>query len=139
MAMPREIEVGVAAVDGTSPRGRDWAVARVCSLELVTTCERRTPFHRGDPNSSGTTDISDGIAVLSYLFLDGAAPTCKETADTDNDGVVIITDGISLLNWLFLGGPEPAPPGPTTAPCGLDPDTPGSSADIGCESYSGCG
>ena len=77
--------------------------------------------------------------LVGHPFLDGAAPTCKETADTDNDGAVVITDGISLLNWLFLGGPEPAPPGPTTAPCGLDPDTAGSPGDIGCESYGGCG
>jgi regulation of enolase protein 1 (concanavalin A-like superfamily) len=139
VVMPREIEVGLAAADGARPEGRDWAVARVCSLELVTTFEPRTPFHRGDPNSNGTTDISDGIAIFSHLFLGDAAPTCKESADIDNDGAVIISDGISLLNWLFLGGPEPSPPGPTTAPCGLDPDTPGSSGDIGCESYGGCG
>jgi hypothetical protein len=28
---------------------------------------------RGDPNSSGTTDITDGVAIFSFLFLGGTA------------------------------------------------------------------
>jgi hypothetical protein len=95
-------------------------------------------FHRGDTNSSGTIDITDGIAIFGHLFLGGTAPTCRETADVNNDGTIDITDGIALLNWLFLGGPEPAAPGPTTAPCGVDPDVPGSAGDLGCEASGHC-
>ncbi|MBI4586936.1 MAG: hypothetical protein HY717_23230 [Planctomycetes bacterium] len=96
-------------------------------------------FHRGDPNSSGTTDISDGIAIFGFLFL-GDPPTlsCKESADANNDGTIDISDGIYLLSWLFTGGPEPAAPGPTGVPCGFDPDPPGSPGDLGCEGYAGC-
>jgi hypothetical protein len=41
---------------------------------------------RGDPNSSGTTDITDGVAIFSFLFLGGTArpaanpPTLTTTA-----------------------------------------------------------
>jgi ELWxxDGT repeat protein len=96
-------------------------------------------FHRGDPNSSGRTDISDGITIFGFLFL-GDPPTlsCKESADANNDGTIDISDGISLLNWLFIGGPAPAAPGPTGMPCGLDPDPAGSAGDLGCEAYASC-
>ncbi len=100
-------------------------------------CETR--FHRADPNSSGTTDISDGIAIFGFLFL--GSPTtlsCNESADANNDASIDISDGIYLLSWLFTGGPEPAAPGPTGMPCGLDPDPPGSPEDLGCEAYAGC-
>jgi VCBS repeat protein/FG-GAP repeat protein len=99
--------------------------------------ECETIFHRGDPNTSGTTDISDGIAIFGFLFL-GDPPTlsCRESADANNDGTIDITDGIYLLKWLFADGPEPAAPGPTDLPCGFDPDPPGSPGDLGCESYS---
>jgi hypothetical protein len=98
----------------------------------------RPAFHRGDPNGDGTTDISDAIAVLSHLFLGGVAPSCKESADANDDGQVDISDGIAILNFLFLGGKSLAEPGPAPAPCGQDPDEPGSAGDLGCERYEGC-
>ena len=101
--------------------------------------ECENPFHRGDPNSSGMTDISDGIAIFGYLFLGNPATLpCLESADANNDGTIDISDGIYLLNWLFVGGPEPATPGPTGAPCGFDPDPTGFPGDLGCESYDHC-
>ncbi len=110
--------------------------ATVCD---ITTEKPGTYFHRGDPDSSGTTDISDGIAIFGFLFL-GDPPTisCRESADANNDGTIDISDGIYILSWLFIGGPEPASPGPTGMPCGLDPDPPGSPGDLGCEAYSAC-
>jgi hypothetical protein len=101
--------------------------------------ECETPFHRGDPNSSGTTDISDAISIFGFLFL-GTPPTlsCKESADANSDGGIDLSDGIYLLSWLFTGGPEPAAPGPTGAPCGLDPDPAGSPGDLGCAEYTPC-
>jgi hypothetical protein len=97
-------------------------------------------FHRGDSDASGTTNISDGIAIFSFLLL-GHSPmlACNESADTDNDGTIDIADGIFLLEWLFVSGPEPAAPGPTGVPCGFDPDPQGSPGDLGCESYDHCG
>ncbi len=98
----------------------------------------RPRFHRGDPNSSGTIDISDAISIFGFLFLGSPDPACLESADAQNDGTIDISDGISILNYLFGGGEPPAPPGPPPSPCGLDPDPPGSAGDLGCEGYSAC-
>lgn len=96
-------------------------------------------FHRGDPNSSGTTNITDGIAIFGFLFLGNPATlSCRESADANNDGTINITDGIYLLSWLFTGGPEPAAPGPAAKPCGFDTDPPGSPGDLGCDAYAAC-
>ena len=66
-------------------------------------------FRRGDANQDGVVDISDAIAVLTHLFLGGAAQ-CLDANDADGSGAEEITDGIYLLNHLFAGGdPPPAP------------------------------
>ena len=39
---------------------------------------------------------------------------------------------IAILSFLFGGGPPPAAPGPTTEPCGPDPDEEGSPGDLDC-------
>ncbi len=93
-------------------------------------------FHRGDANGDGSINITDGIFILNYLFLGGAAPACLEAANANDDSGINITDGIYVLNYLFLGGPEPAPPGPPGSPCG--PDPPDSASNEGCEEYAGC-
>jgi ELWxxDGT repeat protein len=107
--------------------------------EILEQWDTRLPIHRGDPNSSGTTDIADGVTIFGFLFLgDPPALSCRESADSNNDGTIDISDGIYLLNWLFTGGPEPATPGPTGAPCGVDPDGEGSPGDLGCTEYPPC-
>jgi PKD repeat protein len=75
-------------------------------------------FVRGDADANGTRNITDAIAVLNFLFLGGATPSCRDAADVDDSGSINITDGISLLGFLFLGGAAPPPP---TAACGEDP------------------
>jgi len=103
--------------------------------------ERAPVFHRADPNSSGTADISDSIAIFSHLFLgDPPVLSCLESADTNNNAVIDISDGISILQWLFENGPEPAPPGPPEPerPCGPDADPFGSTGDLGCADYGFC-
>jgi hypothetical protein len=95
-------------------------------------------FHRGDPNATGEVDLSDAVFIFGYLFTGGDAPGCLEAADAQNDGVIDISDGIYLLLYLFAGGLEPAPPGPSTAPCGQDPDVPGAAGDLGCDAYDRC-
>jgi hypothetical protein len=100
-------------------------------------CESR-PFHRGDPNADGKTDLSDAIALLEFLFLGGVTPGCKESADVQNDGLVDVTDAVSILNYLFLNGPRPSSPGAPGSECGIDPDTAGSPMDLGCGVYEMC-
>lgn len=96
------------------------------------------PFHRGDVDGDGTINVTDAIATFGFLFLGSTEPQCKEAADTDNDGAINITDGIALLGYLFQGNQAPAAPGPTTEPCGVDPDEPGSAGDLGCGFYAAC-
>ncbi|MBI4604090.1 MAG: hypothetical protein HY721_19205 [Planctomycetes bacterium] len=95
-------------------------------------------FHRGDSNGDGALDIADAIFVFSFLFLGGPGPSCLEAAEANNDGALDISDGISLLGFLFLGSPPPVVPGPPPAPCGADPDPPGSPGSLGCLSYERC-
>jgi hypothetical protein len=109
------------------------AVVSAAAVLAIAQC-----FHRGDPNSTGGIDLSDAIGIFNFLFLGGDPPLCREAADVDNEDGLNISDGIALLNFLFLGGDPPAPPGPTDEPCGLDPDPPGSPANLGCASYTGC-
>jgi len=91
-------------------------------------------FHRGDPNNSGSIDLTDGVIVLNFLFLGGAPPVCFDAADFNDSGTLDLTDGVGVFNFLFLGGAVPADPGPLTEPCGPDPtDDP-----FDCETYTNC-
>jgi hypothetical protein len=74
-------------------------------------------FLRGDANADGRPDISDGVAILGYLFTGSERPACLDAADADDSGVIEITDAIYLLNHLFAG--TRAPPEPYPAP-GVD-------------------
>lgn len=103
--------------------------------ELARDGPDREVFHRGDPNDDGNVDITDGIYILSFLFLGGPDPTCREAADADDSGAVNITDPVYVLNFLFQGGPPPLEPGPASKDCGPDPM---GSVDLGCESYTHC-
>ncbi|MCZ6792974.1 MAG: hypothetical protein O7J95_05100 [Planctomycetota bacterium] len=106
----------------------------------LSTLLARTAFVRGDADSSGEINLTDGIRILSFLFLGQEAPTCRDAADTDDDGVLRLTDSIVIFDWLFQGGAGPRPPGPSTtsyapADCGEDttPDGVDPAGDLGCE------
>jgi hypothetical protein len=85
---------------------------------LIYGLARRTSFVRGDANEDGRIDLSDAVFILTYLFLGGRAPECKDAADVDDRGTVEITDAVNLLNHLFLGAAPPRPPHPAA---GEDP------------------
>ncbi|MCZ6794563.1 MAG: hypothetical protein O7J95_13220 [Planctomycetota bacterium] len=99
------------------------------SWESVTTVvEPEVRFVRGDADSDGTINLTDGIVILNFLFLGAESPACMDAADADDDGGERpqITDAIVLFTWLFLGGVAPSPPSPATAAygagdCGVDP------------------
>jgi hypothetical protein len=74
-------------------------------------------FVRGNCDGEGGINITDGIALLNFLFLGGKKPGCLEACNADDDGQLNITDGIAILNFLFLGGRAPEPPYPG---CGND-------------------
>ncbi len=89
-------------------------------------------FLRGDTTGEGGINISDGVFLLNFLFLDAPEPQCLDAADADDDGQLNITDGIVILNFLFLGGLPPKAPHPV---CGIDP-TPD---DVTCFQPHECG
>jgi len=95
----------------------DCCPAASDSIEVV--CERSTiGKHPCDYNNDGNFDLSDPVALLSYLFTGGPeykpGDGCNDAAlalvmDSNGDGNVDLSDAVSKLSYLFLGGPEPAP------------------------------
>ena len=68
----------------------------------------------GDCNSDGGLDLSDGVCLLSHLFLgtppelpcDGAGEASLN--DFNGDAQVDLSDGVGILVYLFQGGPAHA-------------------------------
>jgi hypothetical protein len=127
--------VALSRRSGASDGVGDIFINRSSPAGFSVSCSR---FHRGDPNDSGDTDLSDAITIFAYLFLGAAEPGCLEAVDVNNDGAPDISDGISLLGYLFLGQAAPTAPGPPPGPCGRDPDEVGGPGDLGCLRYSNC-
>ena len=74
-------------------------------------------FIRGDTNNDGTSDITDVVRTLTYLFGQLQDPiACRDSADSNDDGKLDITDPIYLLFFLFMGESEPLPPYPQPGP-----------------------
>ena len=92
-----------------------------------------TEFIRGDTNTDGGVNITDGVFILNFLFVGGATLPCKEASDTNADGIVNITDGVYMLNFLFSGGPEPPAP---FGECGTDPTQAPDAVD--CAAFAAC-
>ncbi len=97
----------------------------------------RTPisnlFIRSDCNDDGEVDISDVIAILWTLFLEGGDFSCEDACDSNDDGATDISDVIATLEVLFLE--QGMIPFPGMETCGVDP----SDDDLTCEQFSNCG
>ncbi len=85
-------------------------------------------YVRGDTNADGNVDISDGVAILEFLFTGTKSIACRDAANANDDGDVNVSDTIYLLSYLFGGGaPVPAP----YPSCGA--------ADrLGCDDFPAC-
>ena len=88
---------------------------------------RAQTFVRGDADSNGRIELTDGIRILEFLFVAGPPPTCLDAADGDDDGRLRITDAVRIFLWLFGGGAPLADPGPRqdlavyeSTDCGVD-------------------
>lgn len=77
-----------------------------------------TDFARGDANADSSIDLADALFIADYLFADGTAPACADSADCNDDGVLSISDPVYLILYLFLSGTVPPSPFPDA---GLDP------------------
>ena len=97
-------------------------------------------FVRGDSNSSGVVDLTDGVNTLNFLFIGGSSPACLDAADADDSGALAITDAVLTFGYLFLGERPPNEPTPsattyTSDDCGVDPDE--ESPDLSCLTLAG--
>lgn len=89
-------------------------------------------FVRGDADGDGAVELSDGMAVLNFLFQKrGHGPRCLDAADADDDGSTEVNDAIRILNFKFLGGPRSL--GYLRNSCAPDPG-----AGLGCQGYDSC-
>ena len=94
-------DFGVGEISGTAPGGEP--AGDKSFLYVIYGPYGEKSFIRGDANQDGRVDISDAIAILTYLFAGGQSATCADAMDVDDTGVLEITDGIRLLTYLFLG------------------------------------
>ena len=82
-------------------------------------------FIRGNANGDATVDISDGIAILNWLFLGTFDTTCLDALDANDSGDIDLSDASFTFNFLFMTGdpfPEPYPlPGADPTPDALTP------------------
>ena len=80
--------------------------------------DSRPGFIRSDANGDKSSDMSDALFSLNWLFLGGPEPPCREAADANGSGVINLADPIFTLQSLFDGGAKPPAPYPE---CGLAP------------------
>jgi len=64
-------------------------------------------FQCGDANGDGMVDIGDVVALLNYLYRNGAPPDPPAVGDVNTDQIVDLGDVVYMINYLFKGGPEP--------------------------------
>jgi hypothetical protein len=136
--MDRELCIPTELCDNGIDDDRDGAADcddSDCSETDICTAPAGPRLVRGDANSDGSINLTDGVIPLLYLFSGGTEPACMDSADTNDTGAIEITDAIIVFGWLFSGGNAPAPPSPTSAgylgtDCGEDLTADG----LGCAS-----
>jgi hypothetical protein len=99
----------------------------------------RGGFVRGDSNSSGVVDLTDGVVTLNFLFTGGPPPACQDAADTDGNNQLVISDAVIIFSYLFTGGARPVEPSPSATAyiaddCGPDEDD---DANLDCATPAG--
>ncbi len=60
-----------------------------------------------DMNGDCSSDISDLVMFVAYMFQDGPPPEPLMSADMNGDGTIDIADLVWLVEYMFNGGPPP--------------------------------
>jgi len=64
-------------------------------------------YRPGDVNGNCSINIGDVLALISYLYKDGAEPCPLDAGDPSGDCTIDIGDVLYLINYLYKGGPPP--------------------------------
>ncbi|MEW5925000.1 MAG: M14 family zinc carboxypeptidase [Candidatus Zixiibacteriota bacterium] len=80
----------------------EWSQSRDFATKLSFIC--------GDVNASGSVNILDVTALISYLYKGGTAPDPAESGDVNDSGSLNILDVTYLINYLYKEGPAPSCP-----------------------------
>ena len=87
---------------------------------------------RGDVDNNGTVIALDVDYLVSYLYVGGPTPECKDAADCNDDGDIDNADVIVLANYVYNAINNIPAPGPIN--CGEDP----TSDALGCAFPDSC-
>lgn len=66
-------------------------------------------YFRGDANADGSTNLTDVLVTLGYLFLGSGEPACRAASDVNGSGDIKLDDAVFLLRHLFQGDATPIP------------------------------
>jgi Dockerin type I domain len=61
----------------------------------------------GDASGDGSTNVSDAVYIINYVFVGGNPPDPIELADVNCDGTVNVSDAVWIINFVFVGGNDP--------------------------------
>ena len=100
-------------------------------VDLSRLSDLEARFVRGDANADANVDLSDGVFVLSWLFLSGEDPSCLDAADANDGGSINLSDAVSIFGFLFVGQGRLPAPGPS---CGADE----TDDSLDCRSFEPC-
>jgi hypothetical protein len=79
------------------------AVEPLQVADAILAIRRSAEARLGDVNFDESVDITDAVAVLSFLFQGADAPLCLSAGDYNRDGGINLSDPIAILGELFLG------------------------------------
>lgn len=65
------------------------------------------PFVCGDFDGNGFVNISDAVALITFMFSSGPAPKLQLVADANCDGSINISDAVYVIAFVFGEGPAP--------------------------------
>lgn len=85
----------------------NWDVVNMIFADTLS-LEEPLPL-RGDCTGDDIVNISDGVALIAYIFSGGAPPDPLEIGDVNCNGLVNISDVVYLIAYIFGGGPAPCP------------------------------
>jgi hypothetical protein len=89
-----------AAISANVYKARKWLVRHILPMCVTSCCVGQT----GNVNGSGSVDLADLSALVSYLTGGGFTPPCNAEANINKTGGIDLADLSALVNYLTGGG-----------------------------------